>query len=70
MLRHFLRLSRLTLAVAIYYVRYISIGTQTIRSGFRYLVDRSDRHDLRIFQIAMRLIERYVAGYMNHTFSG
>jgi hypothetical protein len=60
MLRHFLRLSRLTLAVAILYVWLISIGTQAIRSGFRYLVDRRDRRDLSIFQIGLRLIERWV----------
>jgi len=58
MLRHFLRLSRLTLAVAILYVWLVSVGTGTIRSGLRNLVDRSDRRDLSIFQIGLRFIER------------
>jgi Transposase DDE domain len=58
MLRHFLRLSRLTLAVALLYVWLVSVGTQTIRSGLRTLVDRTDRRDLSIFQIGMRFIER------------
>jgi len=58
MLRHFLRLSRLTLAVAILYVWLVSVGTRTIRSGFRHLVDRTDRRDLCIFQIGLRFIER------------
>jgi hypothetical protein len=58
MLRHFLRLSRLTLAVAILYVWLVSVGTRTIRSGLRNLVDRSDRRDLSIFQIGLRFIER------------
>jgi len=58
MLRHFLRLSRLTLAVAILYVWLVSVGTCTIRSGLRNLVDRSDRRDLSIFQIGLRFIER------------
>jgi hypothetical protein len=58
MLRHFLRLSRLTLAVAILYVWLVSVGTRTIRSGLRNLVDRSDRRDLCIFQIGLRFIER------------
>ena len=58
MLRHFQRLSRLTLAVAILYVWLVSVGTRTIRSGLRHLVDRSDRRDLCIFQIGLRFIER------------
>jgi hypothetical protein len=55
---HFHRLSRLTLAVAILYVWLVSVGTQTIRSGNRHLVDRNDRRDLSIFQIGLRFIER------------
>jgi hypothetical protein len=55
---HFQRLSRLTLAVAILYVWLVSVGTQTIHSGDRHLVDRKDRRDLCIFQIGLRLIER------------
>lgn len=58
MLRHFLRLSRLTMAVAILYVWLVSVGTRTIRSGLRNLVDRNDRRDLSIFQIGLRMIER------------
>lgn len=58
MLRHFLRLSRLTLVVAILYVWLISVGTRTIRSGYRHLVDRTDRRDLCIFQIGLRFVER------------
>lgn len=58
MLRHFQRLSRLTLAIAILYVWLVSIGTRTIRSGLRHLVDRSERRDLCIFQIGLRFIDR------------
>ena len=58
MLRHFLRLSRLTLAVALLYVWLISVGGRTIREGLRHLVDRVDRRDLCIFQIGLRFIER------------
>ena len=58
MLRHFLRLSRLTLAVALLYVWLISVGGRTIHEGLRHLVDRVDRRDLSIFQIGLRLIER------------
>lgn len=58
MLRHFLRLSRLTLAVALLYVWLISVGGRTIREGLRHLVDRVDRRDLSIFQIGLRFTER------------
>jgi hypothetical protein len=58
MLRHFLRFSRLTLAVALLYVWLISAGGRTIQDGLRHLVDRKDHRDLSIFQIVLRLIER------------
>ncbi len=58
MLRHFLRLSRLTLAVALPYVWLISIGTRTVRSGLRHQIDRKERRDLSIFQIGLRFNER------------
>jgi len=58
MLRSFMRLSRLTLAVAILYVWMVSSGTKAIHAGLRHLVDRKDRRDLSIFQIGLRLIER------------
>jgi hypothetical protein len=58
MLRHFSKLSRLTLAVAILYVWLISIGGRTIHQGLRHLVDRHDRRDLCIFQIGFRFIQR------------
>ncbi len=60
MLRHFDRLSRLTLAVALLYVWLVSTGTRTIRDGLRTVVDRADRRDLCIFQIGLRFIERCV----------
>ncbi len=58
MLRHADKLSRLTLAVVLLYVWSISIGTRTIRNSQREQVDRKDRHDLGIFQIGLRFIER------------
>jgi hypothetical protein len=58
MLHDFMKLSRLTLAVAILYVWTISVGGRTIHEGLRHLVDRNDRRDLSIFQIGLRLIER------------
>ena len=57
-LRHFLRLSRLTLAVALLYVWLISTGSKTIKNGQRHWVDRAERRDLSIFQIGLRFVER------------
>ena len=50
-LKHFLRLSRLTLAVCLVYVWLMHLGQRTIQSGRRHLVDRHDRRDLSIFRI-------------------
>lgn len=58
MLHTFLRLSRLTLAVACLYVWLISLGGRTVQRGWRFLVDRSDRRDLSIFQIGFRFLQR------------
>jgi hypothetical protein len=66
MLRHFERLSRLTLAVALLYVWLMSIGTRTVRVGLRNVVDRTDRRDLSIFQIGFRFIERCVSNALSY----
>ena len=58
MLQDFLKLSRLTLAVAFLYVWLISVGTTTIHAGLRRLVDRNERRDLSIFQIGLRFTQR------------
>ena len=57
MLRHFVRLSRLTLAVVLLYVWLMAVGGRTIQDGLRHLVDRIDRRDLSIFQIGLRFID-------------
>lgn len=57
-LRHFLRLSRLTFAVALLYVWLVTCGAQAIKNGQRHWVDRKDRRDLCIFQIGWRLTKR------------
>ena len=57
-LRHFARLSRLTLAVALLYVWLVSAGARAIKNGQRHWVDRKDRRDLSIFRIGLRWIER------------
>lgn len=65
MLRSFLRLSRLTLAVAFLYLWAIATGAQTIHRGQRHLVDRKDRRDLSIFQIGLRMSERKFVNAQN-----
>jgi len=57
-LGHFLRLSRLTLAVVLLYVWLVSTGSRAVKNGQRRLVDRAERRDLSIFQIGLRLVER------------
>ncbi len=57
-LRHFLRLSRLTLCVALLYLWTVAFGAATIKRGLRFLVDRADRRDLSIFRIGLDMIER------------
>jgi hypothetical protein len=60
-LQHFLRLSRLTLAVALLYATLLAFGSQTIKNGLRPLVDRNDRRDLSIFRIGFDMLERMLA---------
>lgn len=57
-LKHFLRLSRLTLAVALLYVMLCTFGSQPIKNGNRGLVDRPDRRDLSIFRIGCDMLAR------------
>lgn len=57
-LQHFLRLSRLTLAVAMLYVMLLAFGSQTIKRGLRPLVDRRERRDLSIFRIGFDMLDR------------
>jgi hypothetical protein len=57
-LRHFLRLSRLTLAVCLLYVWFISFGTQLVKSGLHKQVDRADHRNLSLFRIAWDYLQR------------
>lgn len=59
-LRHFLRLSRLTLLVALLYLWLISRGSQVIKAGDRHLVDRRHRRDLSVFRIGFCMIKRFL----------
>lgn len=57
-LRHFLRLSRLMLAIALLYVWLIAFGTYIVKRGQRTLVDRMDRRTLSLFRIGFDALER------------
>ena len=51
------RLERLMLIVSWVYVWLIALAARVVRSGKRYLVDRTDRRDLSYFQIGKRWLE-------------
>ena len=57
-LQRFAHLSRLTLAVSLLYYWLVVFGSQVIKNGKRYLVDRSDRRDLSIFRIGFDFVDR------------
>jgi hypothetical protein len=50
-LGHFLRLSRLTLAVSLLYLWLVSTGEYVTHTGLAAEVGRNDRRDLSIFRI-------------------
>lgn len=59
-LRHFLRLSRLTLAVCLLYTWLLQVGCVVIRSGQRQLIDRHDRRDLSVPRIGRDTIDKWL----------
>jgi hypothetical protein len=60
-LRHFARLSRLTLAVAMLYVWLVEHGARVIKRGQRRMVDRSDRRDHSVFRLGCNMLDRCLA---------
>ena len=62
-LQHFMRLSRLTLAVALLYVWLVAFGSAVIKNGRRKEVDRAHRRDRSIFRIGYDMLERF---FINH----
>ena len=60
-LRHFLRLSRLTLAVCLLYLWIVALAEHVLTFGLTAEVDRSDRHDLSIFRLGWDFLERRLA---------
>jgi Transposase DDE domain len=64
-LRHFSRLSRLTLAVVLLFVWLLAFGSHVIKSGQRHLVDRCDRRDHSLFRIGRNMAERLITNGEN-----
>ncbi len=60
-LRHFLRLSRLTLVACLLYLWLIAIAEQVVTTGQTGEIDRTDRRDLSIFRLGWDFIERRLA---------
>ena len=60
-LRHFLRLSRLTLAVCLLYLWLVALAEHVLSFGLTAEVDRSDRRDLSIFRLGWDFLERRLA---------
>ena len=68
-LRHFLRLSRLTLIVAFLYLWLVAFGSHVIKRGLRHLVDRADRMDFSVFRIGLSMVERLLANDQSLVFT-
>lgn len=60
-LRHFLRLSRLTLAVCLLYLWLIALAEHVITHHLTDEVDRTDRRDLSLFRLGWDFLERRLA---------
>jgi hypothetical protein len=57
-LKHFLRLSRLTLAVCLIYLWLVATGEHVLATNRAHEVDRTDRRDLSVFRLGWDFIER------------
>jgi hypothetical protein len=56
-LRHFLRLSRLTLVVCLLFIWLVALGEHVLAHALSGQVDRTDRHDLSIFRLGWDFLE-------------
>ena len=59
--RHFLRLSRLTLAVCLLYLWLVGLAEHAILNKLTDEIDRTDRRDLSIFRLGWDFLERRLA---------
>jgi len=57
-LRHFWRLSRLTLAACLLYVWFLAFATSLVKRGLHQQVDHADHRNLSLFRIACDFLQR------------
>ena len=57
-----MRLSRLMIASCLAYIWIIYLGVVAMRDGWRKIIHRSDRCDLSLFQLGLRLLEHFLNG--------
>lgn len=67
-LRHFARLSRFTLAVALLYVWLIAFASAVVKRGLRHLVDRPDQRQLSYFRIGFDFLQRCLTNHLPFSF--
>jgi hypothetical protein len=60
-LRHFLRLSRLTLAVCLLYLWLVALAEHVMTHRLTDEIDRTDRRDLSLFRLGWDFLERRLA---------
>ncbi len=60
-LRHFLRLSRLTLAVCLLYLWLVALAEHVMTHRLTDKIDRTDRRDLSLFRLGWDFLERRLA---------
>jgi len=56
-LRHFLRLSRLTLVVSVLFIWLVALGVYVLANDWSGQVDRTDRHDLSVVRLGWDVLE-------------
>ena len=53
-----MRISRLMIAASLAYIWLVYLGEYALKKGWHLLIDRTDRRDLSLFQLGMRLLKR------------
>ena len=67
-LRHFMRLSRFTLAAALLYVWIIAFASKVVKNGQRHQVDRTDARHLSYFRIGLDFLQRCLTNQLAFSF--
>ena len=54
------RLSRLLIAACLAYIWIVYLGSLCEKEGWRSVIHRSDRCDISLFQLGLRLLEHFI----------